>query len=166
MLQNKKEPVSEIQQRQINQILKSGQHLLVLINDILDLSRIETGQVAFELSAMEAASAVEECIGLIAALAEKSGLEIINHVKDQRPPSILADGIRLKQALLNLLSNAVKFNGPGGRVEVSARPLNAEFVRISISDTGIGIPEEKAAELFEPFGRLDAERRGIEGTGI
>ena len=166
LLQNKKEPVSDTQQRQINQILKSGQHLLILINDILDLSRVETGQVAFNVSSMDAASAVEECVGLIAALAEKSDLEIINHLKTNPPPLILADAIRLKQALLNLLSNAVKFNAPGGRVEVSARPLNAEFVRISISDTGIGIPEEKAAELFEPFGRLDAERRGIEGTGI
>ena len=166
LLQNKKEPVSDTQQRQINQILKSGQHLLLLINDILDLSRIETGQVAFEVSAMDAASAVEECVGLITGLAEKSDLEIVNHLKSNPPPPVLADAIRLKQALLNLLSNALKFNAPGGRVDVSARPLNAKFVRISISDTGIGIPEEKAAELFEPFGRLDAERRGIEGTGI
>ena len=166
LLQNKKEPVSDTQQRQISQILKSGQHLLMLINDILDLSRIETGQVAFEVTAMDAASAVDECVGLIAALAEKSDLKIINHLKSNPPPPILADGIRLKQALLNLLSNAIKFNAPGGRVDVSARPLNAEFVRISISDTGIGIPEEKAVELFEPFGRLDAEQRGIEGTGI
>jgi CheY-like chemotaxis protein len=146
--------------------LKSGQHLLLLINDILDLSRIETGRIAFELSAMNAASAVDECVGLIASLAEKSDLTIINHLKSNPPPPIMADAIRLKQALLNLLSNAVKFNAPGGRVEVSARSLNAEFVRISISDTGIGIPEEKATVLFEPFGRLDAERRGIEGTGI
>lgn len=166
LLQNKKEPVSETQQRQINQILKSGQHLLVLINDILDLSRIETGQVAFEVSPMDAASAVDECVGLIAALAEKSDLKIVNNLKSNPPPPILADAIRLKQALLNLLSNAVKFNVPGGRVDVSARSLSAEFVRISISDTGIGIPEEKAAELFEPFGRLDAELHGIEGTGI
>jgi PAS domain S-box-containing protein len=166
LLQNKKEPVSETQKRQVGQILKSGQHLLFLINDILDLSKIETGRVAFELRTMEAASAVGECIGLIAALAEKNRLTVINGLKDEPPPPILADGIRLKQALLNLLSNAIKFNRPGGRVEVSARPLSPDFIRISIADTGIGIPEEKAAELFEPFGRLDAEQRGIEGTGI
>ncbi|MAF50174.1 MAG: PAS domain S-box protein [Rhodospirillales bacterium] len=166
LLQNKKEPVSERQQRQIGQILKSGQHLLLLINDILDLSKVETGQVAFKPGEVLGESAVEECLGLVAALAEKNGIIVTNRLRDRPPPPLFADPIRLKQALLNLLSNAIKFNRPHGRVEVSAMPLSSGYIRISVIDTGIGIPEDKAAELFEPFSRLDAGQRGIEGTGI
>jgi len=166
LLQNKKEPISTRQQRQINQILKSGQHLLNLINDILDLSRIESGRVELALKDLELEKIINECLSLVEAMATRNHITIQNQTRHKPALTVHCDDVRLKQALVNLLSNAIKFNRPGGRVIIDQEKRRDGAVRISITDTGNGIPASRHRELFEPFSRLDATQRGIEGTGI
>ena len=166
LLQNKKEPISARQQRQINQILKSGQHLLNLINDILDLSRIESGRVELAIKDLALNKVIAECLGLVEAMAARNGIAIQDLTRQKPPMIVHCDDVRLKQALVNLLSNAIKFNRAGGKVVVDQEETRNGQVRISIRDTGNGIPPSRHRELFEPFSRLDATQRGIEGTGI
>ena len=166
LLQNRKEPVTPRQRRQINQILKSGQHLLSLINDILDLSRIEAGRIDLDLKDLSLDGIIGECLGLVESLAERNKVTIYRPYQDKASPVVRSDDVRLKQALLNLLSNSIKFNRAGGSVSVDVEERRDGMVRIAVADTGNGIPVERQAELFEPFSRLDATQRGIEGTGI
>ncbi len=166
LLQNKKEPVTQRQRRQINQILKSGQHLLNLINDILDLSRIEAGRIDLELKHVPIDRTVRECVSLMTTLGERNNITIVDKTIGKKPMVTLCDEVRLKQALLNLISNAIKFNRNGGNVTIDWEERPDGAIRISIEDTGDGIPQERWGELFEPFSRLDATQRGIEGTGI
>ena len=166
LLQNKKELLQDRQPKQVGQILKSGQHLLKLINDILDLAKIESGRVAMEFMKVETSEVIEECIGVISSLAERHNIEI--KLSDFAAPDLVvtADRTRLNQAMLNLLSNAIKYNKPGGSIKVSSAPTADQKIRITVEDTGIGIPLERQAEIFEPFSRLGADQMGIEGTGI
>lgn len=166
LLQNKKEPISPRQQRQINQILKSGQHLLNLINDILDLSRIESGRVELAIKDLALDKVIAECLGLVEAMAARNKITIQDLTRYKPAMVVHCDDVRLKQALVNLLSNAIKFNRMGGKVAVDHEVRRDGLVRISIRDTGNGIPASRHRELFEPFSRLDATQRGIEGTGI
>ncbi|MCD6075596.1 MAG: putative Histidine kinase with sensor domain and response regulator receiver domain [Rhodospirillales bacterium] len=166
LLQNKKEPISPRQQRQINQILKSGQHLLNLINDILDLSRIESGRVELAIKDLALDKVIGECLGLVEAMAARNRIAVQDLTRHKPPLIVHCDDVRLKQALVNLLSNAIKFNRMGGKVVVDQEERRDGLVRISIKDTGKGIPPSRHRELFEPFSRLDATQRGIEGTGI
>jgi CheY-like chemotaxis protein/anti-sigma regulatory factor (Ser/Thr protein kinase) len=166
LLQNRKEPVTQRQRRQINQILKSGQHLLSLINDILDLSRIEAGRLDLDLKELSLGTILGECMGLVESLAERYRVTVVNLAKDKPSPTVKSDDVRLKQALLNLLSNSIKFNRPDGRVTIDLTERRDGMIRISIEDTGNGIAPARQQELFEPFSRLDATQRGIEGTGI
>lgn len=166
LLQNKKEPISPRQQRQINQILKSGQHLLNLINDILDLSRIESGRVEMAIKDLALDKIIAECLGLVEAMAARNRITVQDLTRRKPPLVVHCDDVRLKQALVNLLSNAIKFNRIGGKVIVDREERRDGSVRISITDTGNGIPLSRHSELFEPFSRLDATQRGIEGTGI
>ncbi len=166
LLQNKKEPLQGRQTKQVSQILKSGQHLLKLINDILDLAKIESGRVALDFMKVETSEVIEECIGLINSLAERHNIEIKPSDYAKSELVVTADRTRLNQALLNLLSNAIKYNKSGGTVKVSSSPTPDHKIRIAVEDTGIGIPIERQAEIFEPFSRLGVDQRGIEGTGI
>ena len=166
LLQNKKEPISPRQQRQINQILKSGQHLLNLINDILDLSRIESGRVEMAIKDLALDKIIAECLGLVEAMAARNRITVQDLTRHKPPVVVHCDDVRLKQALVNLLSNAIKFNRIGGKVIVDREERRDGSVRISITDTGNGISPSRHRELFEPFSRLDATQRGIEGTGI
>lgn len=166
LLQNKKEPVSTRQQRQLNQILKSGQHLLNLINDILDLSRIESGRVELAIRDLPLDKVVAECLGLVDSLAARNRISIVDKTRGKSPFVVHCDDVRLKQAMVNLLSNAIKFNRMGGKVTIDCEERRDGSIRISIEDTGNGIPLTRQRELFEPFSRLDATQRGIEGTGI
>lgn len=166
LLQNKKEPISPRQQRQLNQILKSGQHLLDLINDILDLSRIESGRVELAIKDLALDKIVAECLSLVEALASRNRIALQDLTRNKPALIVQCDDVRLKQALVNLLSNAIKFNRTGGKVVIDREERRDGLVRISITDTGSGIPIARHRELFEPFSRLDATQRGIEGTGI
>lgn len=163
---DKKEPLSERHRSRAEQILKGGEHLLRLIDDILDLSRIEAGAVAISNERVDVRDVLEEVKTTLDAMAAASGVTI--HVADieEALPDVTADRTRFSQILMNFGSNAVKYNRPGGTVTlVVARP-SPEYVRVSVVDTGIGIPEEKHEKLFQPFQRAGQETGPIEGTGI
>lgn len=148
----------------VKEILKAGEHLLDLINEVLDLSRIDAGRVDISIEPVDLKSVADECRTLIQPLADKREISLSFDI----PPlaAIRADRVRFKQALLNLLSNAVKYNRVGGWIRVEARARGADFLRISVSDSGKGVPADKLSELFQPFKRLGAEQTQVEGTGI
>jgi signal transduction histidine kinase len=149
--------------RMLGHINNSGQHLLNLINEILDISRIESGRIIVNLRAVSLGDLVRDCVGIITLQASEHGIELeIGEITDAL---VSADKQRLRQILLNLLSNAIKYNRPRGRVMVSSEMVE-DMVRISVSDTGLGVSPEMVERLFIPFDRLNAEATGIEGTGL
>jgi signal transduction histidine kinase len=147
----------------VDHVFKSGQHLLTLINEVLDISRVETGNIGLSLEPVRLQELVNECLDIIGPQASEHGVGI--GYSDSFDYAVLADQLRLKQVVLNLLSNAIKFNRSQGSVTLhcSAR---SNRVRLSVSDTGHGIAPELRERLFTAFDRLDAETRGIEGTGL
>jgi signal transduction histidine kinase len=146
-------------------IHESGKHLLSLINDILDLSKIEAGRMELELSSFHLPTAISNAVTLIRERAMRHGIALGVEI-DERLGEFQADERKLKQVLLNLLSNAVKFTPDGGRVDVSAK-LDTDKVEISVKDTGVGISPEDQASLFEEFKQFGKDRsRKAEGTGL
>jgi len=152
------------QRQHVEHIESAGSHLLGIISDVLDLSRIEAGNLPLSVEPCQAAVLLNEACHLVAPLARSSGITLHAVAIDDRTP-IQVDPMRLRQVLVNLLSNAVKYNRPQGHV----RPrvwAEGDEVAIAIEDTGVGLSAEQQAHLFEPFNRLGAERTGVEGTGI
>ncbi|MDP1928865.1 MAG: ATP-binding protein [Thiobacillus sp.] len=148
----------------VREILKGGRHLLNLINEVLDLAKVESGHIGLSLEPLDVCPIVDECLSMISTLASKRNIQLsYGGLKGAR---VRGDRTRLKQALLNLLSNAVKYNREDGAVCIEARPAGGDRLRILVSDSGSGIPAERLTELFQPFNRLDAEQSEIEGTGI
>lgn len=156
--------LSEEHQDNVKEILNAGEHLLSLINEVLDLSRIESGTIDLSLEPVALTDVVEECLSLVATLAEPRHIQLA--VQGIHGVTVWVDRIRFKQVLLNLLSNAIKYNRDGGNVILSAEPAASGQVRIRVSDTGRGIDEARLSELFQPFNRLGADRSEVEGTGI
>jgi len=152
------------QSAHVRHILEAGQHLLDLINEILDLSRVESGQMALTLEPVSVRELVGECMVLVRPLAEAHGVELICEPVEA-DGQVLADRTRLRQVLINLLSNGIKYNRTGGRLWVRSAMLG-DVLRLSVSDEGAGLTSEQQARLFVPFERLDADARQIEGTGI
>lgn len=150
----------------VEEIHNAGKHLLKIINDLLDLARIESGMIQLNMEGVHVASVLEECLAIMRSMAASRGIEVSEQLDTCKDTIVYADGTLLKQVLLNLLSNAVKYNRDNGQVKVACKNQNNDRVRISISDTGLGIPEEKYTDLFEPFSRLGAEHTNVEGTGI
>jgi PAS domain S-box-containing protein len=150
----------------VKEIGKGGKHLLELINEVLEISRIEAGRLAISLEPVSVHELVAETLSLIRPLAEQRRLTLRYEDGGCAGQYLRADLQRLKQILLNLLSNAVKYNVEGGSVRVSCGPGPEGTRRISVSDTGPGIPTEKLDDLFEPFERLGAEQAHPEGTGL
>jgi signal transduction histidine kinase/ActR/RegA family two-component response regulator len=144
-------------------VLGAGRHLLSLIDEMLDISSIESGAMKLQPEAVALDPLLREAVALVEPLALRSDVRL--DLGDFSGLAVHADRQRLRQVVLNLLSNAVKFNKPGGTVTLAAARVLDE-VRIAVTDTGIGIRPEDLARLFSPFERLDAERRGIEGTGL
>ena len=161
-----KEPLTEKQKRSVQQILKGGWHLIHLIDEILDFARIEAGKMKISLEDVVLGDIVADCLDLIIPMADERSISVTDRIASRAPLRVRADPGRLKQVLLNLLSNAVKYNSEGGKIVIAGTEKAAGWVRIGISDTGPGIPEEKWNRVFEPFSRLGAERTTIEGTGI
>jgi PAS domain S-box-containing protein len=159
------EDLTEQQRQNIGEISKGGRHLLDLINEVLDIARIEVGKLAISLEPVEVEDVLDEVMGLIKPLADQRGLSLQRHGAHCRDVHVLADKQRLKQVLLNLLSNGVKYNRESGWVRVSCEQVE-DSVRISISDSGPGIPEQSLAQLFVPFDRLGREDGAEEGTGL
>ena len=163
---NEKEPLSPMQGKAVKQILQGGQHLLQLIDEILDLATVEAGKITISLEELDPVGVIESCLALTQAHADEHGVQLINRASGSDLPKVLADATRFKQALLNLLSNAVKYNRNGGTVTVDAEEGDDCALLVSVADTGPGIPADRQSELFEPFARLDAKGSQIEGTGI
>ncbi len=153
------------QRESASQIERAGRHLLRLIDDLIDIGRIEGNRLPVLPEPVGVRGMIEEVAGLIAPLATGHGLRVI---LPEVPPDdhVMADRQRLKQVLLNLLSNAVKYNRPGGTVRVTAEPAGADRLRITVADEGPGLTTAQEARLFAPFDRLGAEASGIEGTGL
>jgi CheY-like chemotaxis protein/two-component sensor histidine kinase len=144
--------------------LKGGRHLLALINEVLDIARIETGHLDLDLQAVDVDGLLQEALALIAPMASERG--IVLHQSAPAPPvHVLADRKRLLQVMLNLMSNAVKYNHPNGSVWLQVQ-VEAGRARIGVTDNGPGIDASLRARLFTPFDRLGAENRPGEGTGL
>jgi PAS domain S-box-containing protein len=157
-------PLNDKQKRFIGHIHKDSMHLLELINDVLDLSKIEAGGLRIRRESLDIEAGVEEAISSIRPRAAAKSITIETAVSVATP--VLADPLRFKQILYNLLSNALKFTPEGGRIRIEGR-LSGGFVEISVVDTGIGIPREKHSDIFDKFYQLGATTKGIrEGTGL
>lgn len=161
---NQKQLLTEDQSRAVHQIKKGGAHLLELINDVLNLAKIETKGLELSMENVGTHALINECVPVAEALARDRGVTI--EVRDCSNAVVWADYTRLKQVVLNLMSNAVKYNREGGTVSVTCEEVSQDMLRISISDTGNGIAADKQEELFQPFSRLGQENSNIEGTGI
>ncbi|MBF0128309.1 MAG: response regulator, partial [Magnetococcales bacterium] len=160
------EPLTPTQKESVDQIHASGNHLLELINGLLDVARIESGKLLPEMEIIDPEPIVHHCISMTRPLAMKRFVSLINTSGESRFPFVYVDPLRLKQILINLLSNAVKYNRKGGYITVSHRLTSKGQLEINVSDTGPGIPREKWDQLFTPFCRLGAEQSAIEGSGI
>ncbi|RLM27835.1 hypothetical protein BIY29_01790 [Brenneria alni] len=157
------ERLNDDQLDNVTEILKAGRHLLGLINEVLDLARIESGAVTLSIEAVELSELIRDCRQLIQPLATDRQISLCLVVPEGL--AVSADRIRFKQVLLNLLSNAIKYNRTGGEVCI-ALETRGKWLRIAVVDTGNGIARERLNELFQPFNRLEAEHSTIEGTGI
>lgn len=156
-------PLNERQQRYVNHIHASGQHLLQLINDILDLSKIEAGRLQLSLENVPVLANLAEVSDELQPLVDKKSQTLVLHASPEL--TVLADSTRLKQMLMNLLGNAIKFTPEGGKIELTARRAG-EDVRIEVRDSGPGIPPEEQQRIFEAFHRLRQSDKAAEGTGL
>ncbi|CAN5137154.1 hypothetical protein BH11PSE9_BH11PSE9_02750 [soil metagenome] len=178
------QPLTAEQADRVRHVESAGQHLLALVNDVLDLSRIEAGEMSVSQEAVSMATVVEEAVTMVSPLVTDAGVEVFVSSNSSRPTHAIrdlfsdphitlpeeawvqADRVRLRQVLVNLLSNAIKYNRPRGRVAISWRKLEGNACEIKVADTGQGIAPERLASLFEPFNRLCAEASRVDGTGI
>ncbi len=162
------QPLSSAQRQKIEHIERAGAHLLAMINDVLDLSRVESGVVPMVAETLRVGAVVEDALHLLGSAAREADVRLI-YAPPVQELHVRADRVRLRQVLSNLLSNAVKYNYPGGRVSVVVgreQRRDGPCVSVAITDTGPGLTPEQIGRLFEPFNRLGAERSGVEGTGI
>ncbi|HEX5356074.1 MAG TPA: ATP-binding protein [Aquabacterium sp.] len=158
------EPLTERQRNLIGLIDSSGQHLLSMISDILDFSRIESGQLRIEFEQVDAGSLIEACHQMMQADAAQARLQLAI-INESQNGQVRADLTRLKQVLLNLLSNAIKYNRPGGHVTLSLQ-RQGDCLRFAVRDTGLGMSAQQCEHLFEPFNRLGRHHSDKPGTGI
>ena len=154
------------QREYVAHITASGRHLLDLINDILDLSKIETDRLSVVPENVPLGPLLASCVAALRETADAAGIRLDTGGIEGTLPDVFADPTRLSQAVINLGSNAIKYNRPGGSVRFSCGAAPDGRIRIAVEDTGIGIAADKLDSLFQPFNRLGAERTRIEGTGI
>ncbi len=159
------DPLTPEQHESLSYILKAGRLLLDLINEVLDIARIEAGRLGISPEPVAVAEVTQEALALTAPLAADRDVRLRSEIFENVGSYVLADRQRLKQVLLNLLSNAVKYNHRGGHVTLSEEALPGRL-RIRVTDTGAGIPQEKQGRLFIPFERLGTVKGGVEGTGL
>lgn len=165
LLQSPRDPLPERKQRQAEQIVRSGRHLLNLINEVLDLARIESGYMQLSLERVRLDDVIREALEIIQPLADEHGIRLTAQQPGSHPVQVYGDYTRIKQVLINLLNNAVKYNKEAGSVSLDYS-LNNKICRVRVRDTGVGIPQKRLGELFQPFSRLGAEHGSIEGTGV
>lgn len=158
-------PPSEMQKQSIDQILKAGWHLLGLINEILDLAKIESGKIIVSREPISIPELLADCHAMIEPQAQNAGIRL-HFPRFDNPCHVLGDPTGIKQAMINLLSNAIKYNRSEGQVTVSCTMSGEQRIRISVEDTGAGLAPEQLSQLFQPFNRLGQECGSVEGTGI
>lgn len=162
---DKRAPLSPAQQDSVDIILQSGEHLLKLINEVLELSKIETGYVEVSIDTVDITTAINDCLPMLQNFAADNDVHIDLGSIITRP--VLADFTKLKQVLINLVSNAIKYNRPQGTVSIRSEIISgSDRARITVTDSGIGIAQHKQSQLFTAFNRLGQENSGIEGTGV
>lgn len=152
--------------KDIGYIHNAGSHLLKLINEILDLARIEAGHVELYIEDVNICDVVQECIALTHDLAAKRDIKIENIIDSNFDVIVLCDQMRMKQVLLNLISNAIKYTHHGDVVQIDLSDINSEFIMLKVIDHGPGVEQEKQKDLFKPFSRIGAENTDIQGTGM
>jgi PAS domain S-box-containing protein len=162
---DRQQALSESQRDWVGQIQTAGWHLLDMINDTLDLSRIESGTLRLDIEAMDLPHVITATVAMVDRAAQARGL-IITQALDEKAAQASGDPTRVKQILTNLLTNAVKYNIDGGRIHIATRVSSIGAVELAVSDTGLGMSAEQLAGLFQPFNRLGRERSSQEGTGI
>ena len=160
------EDLERSQREGVEQILKGGRHLLDLINDVLDISRIESGTMSMSLEPVHLGSVLADALSMIRPLADQAEVRLAADPADAADVYVYADHHRLKQVLVNVLSNAVKYNRPGGEVSAHCEELHGARIELAIADSGVGINADKLERLFAPFDRLGAESTDVEGTGL
>jgi signal transduction histidine kinase len=160
------EPLTVNQKNNVDYILKAGNHLLTLINELLDLSQIESGQVKISLGNVNVKSLVDELIVMVNPLASEKKIKIISRLSADPEFFVRADIMRLGQILLNLASNAIKYNRINGSLTFESEKTSDRRTCIKVKDTGVGIPKDKIDEVFKPFHRLGNESTKTEGVGI
>jgi PAS domain S-box-containing protein len=165
LLESASPPPTPAQNEGITQILGAGWHLLKLIDEILDLAKVESKQVPLSREPVSLAEVMLECQGMIEPQAQQRGIRMA-FPRSDIPYFVLADRIRVKQILINLLTNAIKYNSKGGTVEVDCSENTPGRIRVSIRDTGAGLYPQQLAQLFQAFNRLGQDAGGEEGTGI
>jgi CheY-like chemotaxis protein len=166
LYRDRREPLTPHQRERVGQILKGADHLLHLIDDVLDFSRIEAGKVSISIEPVSVAEVLDDVIAGLRPAAERAHVSVERAALPDALLYVQADRTRLAQILLNYGMNAVKYNRPGGTVRFEVSAPGAARVRLSVADTGIGIPPDKQGRLFEPFQRAGQEAGPIEGTGI
>jgi len=158
--------LSPLQQEHVDHILSAGKHLLDLINEVLDLAKVESGNINLSLEPVNVGTLIEEMKNILQPIADEYGIRLSIALDPSLKLTAWADPLRLRQILFNLISNAIKYNNKGGSVTVSCKPLNQENIQVDVIDTGPGIPAEDQDKLFEPFNRLGKEYSDVSGTGI
>lgn len=164
MLELEAEKLNENQKLNVTEILDAGYHLLNLINDILDLAKIEAGKTEIHSQEVNVGDILKQCISLIQPQAETRQIELIDHISGNNQ-TVMADPTRFKQVLLNLLSNAVKYNREFGQIKLESETIDNKRLRIFVKDTGEGLSVEDLSKLFTPFERFNTINN-IEGSGI
>lgn len=162
---NEENPLNDNQKNKVDKILNASRHLLTLINEILDLVRIEFGKPLIKLASVDAPLIISESIKMIKPFADSKNIQILNHTLHADVPNIRSDAVRLNQIILNLLSNAIKYNQHDGHIFINCETFLNE-VTITITDTGYGIPQKEQGRIFEPFYRSADYSSLVEGTGI
>jgi len=171
--QNSTEPLTKTQKEYVDEIMQSGQHMVALIDDVLEMARVAHKGASVKLEAVAPGPIIDTCVAAASAMAKQADVKVLCRVPDDLPP-VLADARHLKQVLLNLLSNGVKYNSAGGQVvlecvtdaDAYGRAGAGSYLRFMVTDTGCGIPLEMQHKVFEPFERLGAENSTVPGTGV
>ena len=165
LLRAKTAPLTPRQGEQATHILKAGEYLLQLVNEILEFAKVEMGRIQVSIEPVNLRELIAECCNISAPLVEKHQVTLTDEIGDA-PFTLLADRVRTMQILLNLISNAAKYNRPDGGIWLRCQPVAGNLLRLAVVDNGLGIDAAQQELLFEPFNRLGAENTEIEGTGI
>ncbi|MFO0608564.1 MAG: PAS domain S-box protein [Polyangiales bacterium] len=166
LARDKRQPLADRHRERVERIMSGGEHLLRLINDILDLSRIEAGRVSLSIEPVGLADVIDEVLRTLDPIAARQSIALGLDPLPASPSAVLADRTRFAQILMNFGSNAIKYNRPDGRVRFAVDVASPGRVRVTVSDTGIGIPLAQQEKIFQPFQRAGQEAGPIEGTGI